>query len=388
MLQEILQRKDVLELIEDVCTSSRYNDKNNISSANYELFYGIEQPLFMVVDALYKYKIIIDDVYLLDEYIVALNKLMKKLSNYHDINNGINILLGKMTARKLELSDSSSLENKRLIIKHIYEAYIVNGYMFHGTIDTYKEDIRSNGLRKDISKEEIININNILSNYDNCYKEDSLTNNKTYLTDSFLMAYYYACNGPGYLNKLFNNEASKKQDAYFRKDKEECFKYLKKMLNSYELSDKDSKTIKDYLSKTWDNLSLDKAKPIVVLVKRSLVGRSSLKDYGSIMRGLENSNLEDAINRVINNRYDKDTLNKDITKTNIIELMGYKNLTFTKTYEVDDTIVDDSMVSPSSSLEDSNNRFLLEYGKVSILMLIGALLIALGVTIMIIMMMR
>jgi hypothetical protein len=46
------------------------------------------------------------------------------------------------------------------------------------------------------------------------------------------------------------------------------------------------------------------------------------------------------------------------------------------------------MVSPSSSLEDSNNRFLLEYGKVSILMLIGALLIALGVTIMIIMMMR
>ena len=67
MLSSIFENEDVVSLLSKVSSSPRYYDKKKKDSINYEKFSGLEQPMFLLFDALFKYQIIIgDDKYLRD----------------------------------------------------------------------------------------------------------------------------------------------------------------------------------------------------------------------------------------------------------------------------------------------------------------------------------
>ena len=105
LLDKILRRKDVCDLIEAIINHPCYNKKKVQSSVNYECFTDVEQPFFLFLDALYKYQIVIGDDLYLDDYIEQLDKLIKKIDNFHDIQFGIYKILGKTCALKLGIVD-------------------------------------------------------------------------------------------------------------------------------------------------------------------------------------------------------------------------------------------------------------------------------------------
>ena len=65
MFSSVFSKKEVISLFKKVAENPRYNDKKKKDSINYEKFSGLEQPFFLLFDALVKYQIIIGD----DEYL-------------------------------------------------------------------------------------------------------------------------------------------------------------------------------------------------------------------------------------------------------------------------------------------------------------------------------
>ena len=86
MLDSYLCRDDVKKFINELKTSERYFKKtSNIYMSN--LYTSYEAALYIFYDALLKYKIIINDIYLFDEYMEQLDELYKKLDNTICISN-------------------------------------------------------------------------------------------------------------------------------------------------------------------------------------------------------------------------------------------------------------------------------------------------------------
>ena len=68
MLEEIIRRDDVSKLLEDICNSARYYDKKSSNSMGYQMYFGVEQILFLFYDALFKYEMIIEDMSYFDDF--------------------------------------------------------------------------------------------------------------------------------------------------------------------------------------------------------------------------------------------------------------------------------------------------------------------------------
>lgn len=400
MFQSVLHRDDVIKLLKEVCNNKMFYEKNILDSLDYEIFVDIEQPLFIVVDALIKYQIIIDDEFLLDDYLEQLRKIMRKITNFHDIRCGINRIMGKFVARKMNLKDYESDDNQREILKYIYDKYIVNGYMFHSISNVYKDNILTNGLIPNQYvniTEKFVKVNNILEKYriENLMETDF---NKDYIsiTDSFIMAYCYAVNSPMYFYKLLcaNQYMVKKKfdrTAYFKNDYNKCFKNLDQLLKKYDFNSSEMKYIKETCNEEWKLLDKNRNIPTVVVIKRSAVGRDSLKDIDDIISNCGKIDIGESVSKIIDSRYDNDKLDSAISVDDlkICELFKYRDLVeVMEEEEVTDTTFIKKMSKNYLNVYDSNQQFASEYGKVSILVLLGALLITLGVTITIIMISR
>lgn len=397
MFQNILQREDVIKLIKEVCNNKQFYEKENHNSLDYEMFVDIEQPLFIIVDALMKFKIIIDDEILLDEFLEQLKKIMKKITNFHDINCGVNRIIGKFAGKKLNLKEVESETAKKEILEYIYDKYIVNGYMYHSISNVYKKNIQENGLIPNNYyniTDKFVKVNKILEKYRienmmECdFDKESIT-----ITDSYIMAYYYAINSPMYFYKLLcgNHYMKKKKydkSAYLKNDYNGCFKNLDRFLKKYELNSAEIKYIKDTCNEQWKLIDKNRNTPTIVAIKRSAVGRNYLKEIGDILNNCQKTDIGESIGRIINSRYDKDKLKNPISKDDlfICELFKYRDLIEVSEEEIEtDTTFINKMSKNFLNVYDSNQQFTTEYGKVSILLLLGSLLITLGVTITIIM---
>ena len=76
----------------------------------------IDISLFTFYDALFKFKVIIDDVYLFDEYISDLEKLYKKIDNFDAMSIGINKLICRLVGEKLNIKDYNNSISKTVDI--------------------------------------------------------------------------------------------------------------------------------------------------------------------------------------------------------------------------------------------------------------------------------
>ena len=96
MLKCYLKRDDVSSLIKQIKTNERYFNKDS-RGISHNFFVSNELALYIFYEALIKYKIILDDAYLFDEYLEQLEKLYKKIDNFEDIRRGINIFIVNIT---------------------------------------------------------------------------------------------------------------------------------------------------------------------------------------------------------------------------------------------------------------------------------------------------
>ena len=218
MLEKVLKHEDVIKFIKELGREEVYQNKDIPNKINGEKISKIEYPIYIFIDAIVKYSIIIDDIELFNNYLDQLKRIIKKVESHNDIQMGVIKLLIKYATHKLNLTDINTSDNKKKLIEYFYNKYIVEGYFYHSFPSIYKEEIIKNGLSPYNKVEDLENINNILSEYkiEEIDSKDKSLSIK--VTDSTFMAYYYAVSSPSYLKKLcilglnkrFNGKVSNK----------------------------------------------------------------------------------------------------------------------------------------------------------------------------------
>ena len=93
MIDNLLKNEFVERFILDIKTSEKYFLKKFDNIDRYPFDISKEIVLFTFYEALFKYKIIIDDEEYLNDYLNDLDRLFKKIINYQDINDCINKLI-------------------------------------------------------------------------------------------------------------------------------------------------------------------------------------------------------------------------------------------------------------------------------------------------------
>jgi len=371
VLNNILNREDFLELLSQIAQNNRYNTKENLDSIDYLNFVSFEQSLFIVLDAVYKYKVIIDEEKYLKDFIEELNLLIRKIDNYNDIGIGVNKLITKFTVLKLGYKDKEDKHRKE-ILNYVYDRYVKNGYLFHAISDVYKDEIIRNGF----IPQQYNNLYDEFKKVNDIVGEDVLntdfSNKDVSFTDSFLKAYYYAINSPFYFYSLFcNNDLIKKvedRSSYMKNSYEDCFNNLNKIIYKLDLDNEKANLLKDVCNKEWNLINRSNYCPTVMVVKRSLL----LKDDGL---GDINDDimLFEAVGKIISSKQDNIKCDFRIDPSDIEFIMLPK---------YSDLVKEEKKITQKVNEDDEYSN---QYGSVSLLLVAGSLLIALGVIITMIM---
>ena len=388
MIDEYLKREEVTDLIDRIKNSPKYNTKIGVESTNYSGIIDDELSLYVLYDALLKYKIIVDDKTLFSDYIEQLDKLLKKINDYGNILVGVNNLICYMVLKYLKIDNFYRTENKEKIISFIYDKYIANGYYIHGFNSVYEKTIRENGFISEvyINKYNDMNkIKEIFKSKDYNIIEKDFTSNNTFFTDDYIMACYYSAMSPLYYSKIFFNEKLYgdivKKNNYLKQDYDLCFDAFKKFLS------KNFKDEEDYIlnvfDSEWKYINSVPKRISLLLVKRSMItsdNGSKLEDYLN-----DKSNLFEIVDRMLISKNDKIPFNGEINSS-LIEIVSLDNF-YDKKSDVDEKEEDLILESKQKILKE-NQEFLDSYGKVYIFLIIGSLLVSLGVIISVIFALR
>lgn len=386
MLERIFKRRDVLEFVEEVISSDSYNNKKNSFYDTYETFYGGTSSLFIFFDALYKYQIIIEDEFYLDDYIMQVRKLIRKLDNVSDINDGINKVIGKTCALKLGLINREDRLSKEYIIKYVYDKYIVNGYVFHGFPSVYKEQIIKNGMVPEQyhnTYDKFMEIDKILSKGRDSIINKNFRDNGVCFTDNFVFACFYAYAAPMYFYRLLGDSKISYKNysdlAYFKNDYFGCFNNLNALMKSLKIGDGYKKSIIKTCYDEWRSLKTDVSTVSIMAVKRSVFGINYLDKFEDIINKSSSCDLGSSLGKIFNDINNDIVIRSKINSNDIriISIDNYKTIMDIKKKQVEEI--------GNRQTNYNSDKIVNAYGSASILMLLGSVLITLGVVITIIM---
>lgn len=385
MLDEYFIKTSVLRIIKEIKSNERYFMKNSGAVTDSFICMNSEAALYIFYDALYKYKVIIDDEFLFDDYIDQIEKLYRKLNTFDDIRFGINKLICKILITKFSIKDTKNSTEREIIIKHVYDRYIKNGYFIHGFNSSYIDDIRNNGFTPEVYDNyyyRFSKINQIFEKYNCAHILNKDFNDKNvYFTDDLIMGCYYSNYSPLFYYKFLLNE-----DAFgkrIRKDNclicdgVELTRHLKRFMNNNSFSDSDKKYILDVVEDEWNLLHRGENKISLLLVKRNLIFSKDAKE-NSFLR--DDKDIYEVIDRMLSSKYNNleysEIINKDDFE--IMELDSYYDL---ESIKIKEKLEEEKY---KKKKEEVNNDFSNKYGSVSILILLGSIFISLGVIFMII----
>ena len=380
MLDEYLERADVILLMNRIGIVEKYYAKE-VDDSLMTLATPKDIALFNFYDALYKFKVVIDDINLFDNFIVDLEKLYKKIDNFQDISLGINKLICKLVAEKLNIKYIDDDLSKKEIISYVFNRYIVDGYYIYGFNNLYSNDVKSHGFVPERCNtfQNMIEINKIFAKYGiNDFFDNDFSKNDIYYTDSFLMGCYYSLYYPTFFyNSLVNSpffDSNIVEDISLKESYSSLKKSLKRFINSTNISDKEEDFIIKSIDNYWNGLHNNKNMSLL-LVKRRLI-----KSTKSRMDEFINNDQDvyENIDRILNSKYINISFNKDLYNNfEVIDLKYFK--------EFNPVLIDDN-----TKKETFIDKFEVDnaYGKVSILIIVGSLLISLGVIATIILILR
>ncbi len=318
-----LKEPIVLELLSTVLNHRKtMNKKSPFSINGEEKMYNLYSMLILI-DAIIKYQIIVKSDTYFETFIHQLEKLTSSYKNHQELVIGINSILGDIIRVELGLSDLVKYENKRKVLEKIYDRYIVNGYCFHSFPSVFKDTVEANGIRPKNYKypqEVMKQIAHIFKNhrYPNFIPQDLLEKSpKVYLTDSPLMAYYYAISSPTYFCDITSTSPYMKGNqydtfAYYRKDFKACRKNLEQLGRHVHLSEKEHKIISEAFKKQWQKLQVNTSIPCIAVIERRVVGRNYLPDIDAILKNAKKEDFVISMARITDSRYPDDVLEKTV----------------------------------------------------------------------------
>lgn len=389
MLDEYFIKTNVIRMIKEIRSNERYFKKKSDFSTNSFIHIGDEAALYIFYDALYKYKIIIDDEFLFDDYLDQVEKLFRKLDNFESIKFGINKLICSSLISKFKIDDIDRIESRETIIKHVYEKYIKDGYFIHGFNSTYIEDIKNKGFDPEVYNnyyERFSKVNEIFDKY-NCSNIISKNFNEkdVYFTDDFVMGCFYSIYAPLFYYKFLFNEESFgnriRKDDCLSSDIDVLNRHLKRFMNNNSFKEEDKKYILDLVNDQYKLLHRSKEKISLLLVKRDIVFSKDAKESDFLK---DNNDIYEVIDRMLSPKYNNLEHNKFISKDDfeILELDPYIDSEEEKKKQ--EKIEEKYKKREREVSTDFNNK----YGSVSLFLLLGAMLISLGVIIMVINILR
>lgn len=389
MFDEFLRRNDVLNFISQIKSSERYYKKEIGHFEKYPFYISSELSLYIFYDALFLYKVIIDDIYFFDEYLEQLEKIYKKIDQVDKMIEGIHKLIGKMVSIKLELKEVNSKESREEILTYIYDQYISNGYFIHGFNTSYQDSILNNGFipeEYDNYYEDYQKLNSIFAKYNiSSIVEKNFSEKKVSFTDDFILGCYYSNYAPMFFSSFLENDEyfgkRNRKDGYMIDDYSLSIYGLKKYMTSNLFDMDDQKFILQLVKKQWDLLHQRDKKISLLLVKRNNIYHDeiSIKEYID-----DQDDIYEVVDRLLSSKFHHVFCTEAISSNDLlfISLDSY--------YEKEEKI---SVVTPEEEFyqykeKEVNQEFLNVYGKVSIFLLLGSLLITCGVLITIYMIMK
>lgn len=375
MFSSIFEVEEVKELLIKVAKNPRYYDKKKKDSINYEKFSGLEQPFFLLFDALFKYQLLIHDDDYLVEYVRHLDLLWHKIDNFHDISDGVCKILVKFCAKKLGYKGKVE-EHRKEILEYIYQKYIVEGYFYHGVSGCYVDTIKKEGFAPQKYLNYYPEFLQLQEKYSSFLTDIDFRHDYVSFTDNFMMACYYATYSPMYFSNFLCPPTSKKVEinCYAKGDYLGCFRQLRKRLKDKELNEDEIEKIENLCNKEWKLLRKNEVIPTIMLVKRSYFSKNKMQGISDILADSKTDICELA-SQILDSRFENLSW-REMIPASEIEFVQIPYADYVVEKEVEKVEVILPTVRPEVSPED---------GKVSFLVLLGSVFILLGVVVSIIM---
>lgn len=369
MFSSVFSKKEVRDLLKKVSENPRYNDKKKKDSINYEKFSGLEQPFFLLFDALIKYEIIIGEEEYLADFVHHLDLLWYKIDNFHDIHDGVCKILVKFCAKKLGYKNKIE-EHRREILEYIYQRYIVDGYLYHGVSSIYTNDIQQNGFTPQEYNNFYSRFAELQEEYSSFLKEMDFRHDYVSFTDDFVMACYYATYSPIYFSSFLCPPTSKKAEinSYAKRDYIGCFKDLHHTLKIKNINEDDMKKIEDVCNDEWKLLRQNEAVPTIMMVRRKYFSRDKIQGIESILSD-KKTDISFLASQIMDYKLDNLAWNKFVPR----EEISFIQIPYSE-FVVEKEMTKVEIVLPTVREEQHS-----EDGKVSFLVLLGSVFILLGV---------
>ena len=385
MLDDYIKRDDIKKFIKELINNHRYYEKSFNSESVYSRYILNEMALYTFYDALIKYKIVLDDIYLFDEFLEQLGKIYNKLNNYDDIEIGINKLIGKMVAIKLGFKDVNDSINKKQLISYIFNKYILEGYYIHGFSTIYYDDIKVKGLIPNDYKNyynSLKEVNKIFNKYGYNLIDKDFDSDKIYYTDDVIMACFYSICSPGYFHDLlFNHELfgdKVRRNGYLANDFDRSTRYIKIFMNDKRFSDLDKKCVLSIIKNEWDLIHKKNRKVDLLFVKRKRLFNNNKIDISNFL--YDERDTYEIVDRLLSpkngNVISSEKLNREDIK--LVQLNDY--------YEIDENTREITLALDAEllKLEEEQEDEFDNTGAASLFIVLGALFITLGVIISIV----
>ena len=364
MLDDFFVRQDVSSFMKEIIFNSRYFDKRIEDSFNYQLFVDVSLPLFLFFDALFKFKIIIDDMKYFDDYFKQVRKLMKRIDNFHDIQYGIYRIIGRTCSFQLGLKEVESLSSKEKLLKRIYERYIDQGYFFCEILPIDCDKVlKENYIEyKNQCQNPFLEVDKILQKYG---------------FSDYLMACLRSFSSPSYLSSLLSSYdglfSKADKSAYFRCDYKSCFHNLDRFLSKLEVSEYDRGKIVSICKQEWTYLDREHSRPLLMLIPRKDFVDNSYESFSLFFSRCQKDSLGDCLEKIFTPRYHDISFSTfSLEAIRFVSFPNYLQVSFSKNFA---KVNQDSFLSEQSFFSSVSNA----YGKASWFLLFGAILITLGV---------
>ena len=322
MLEKIFNRTDVKKILVDTITQSKLIEKEIPNTICGEKMQQEQYCLYLVIDAIIKYFIIVDDENNFDDYLDQLKQIVKKIKIHNDLVMAVNRLLVKFVQKKLNITNLNNKDQTKKIITYFYNKYIQEGYLFYVLPNYFYDEGKCLNMEKYNSYEMIekqvsdildkYKIENPLSNK----KEDF--NNKVKITDSAFMMGFYAYNSPELLYQLGynlirkNSKKDHENSHFFFREYYTCLNNLDNILRKKEIPLADKNRILEIFKSEWKKEKLVSDSLMVTFVKRKMINKDNLDDYQKILDS--NLTLDEAIHYILDIRYDEYISIDNITK--------------------------------------------------------------------------
>ena len=403
--KSLLKNEQLLSILHNVLMNeTTINKVSNVSIKGESYSYN-RYSLIITMDLVIKYQIIINDETYNNYFLSKLSTITNNYNNHEDLIIKGSSLLIDIVSNKLNVTTTKT-EDKKEILKYIYDKYIVNGYCFHSFPSVFKRKTEEDGLTGEIDIKELNDLKKVdyifsNHNYKNIISRNLKEKSRAiYITDSPAMAYYYAFRSPEYmaeitsLSKYYNYLKDYNKDAFYLKDYHKCKSNLASLCQHVNMTTKEETTILKTFDRRWKALNLSESLPCIAFIKRSDLAKNYLSNIDDIINSVDTIDLNILVSKITDSKYPiiKRYSNINSLDLTVITMPSYREIKNNKFIIKDKPKAVVTPITREAYQEEKvkkeklnfNYKYAFSYGNANVVALTGLLLITLGMTLTII----